>query len=332
MLRKRDPFAPSYKLTEVQRRAICQDPRILELRRAKRELMEEMRSLAGIIKKAQELFPHLYQRHEAVMKELSHLRKALASGTRETARKDYFHSARVLEVDRQIEQLLNQANVEDFDSNNSDDEDWELPVPEYVFPERAQLYENFYGPDAGNFEPEKLLARRIQVTKDLVALNDEEETGNSEASSVAVYLAAQHLIPLPINFPRSGKILSVAISSIVIWLIHTRGLAVRGTCHDLPKFREVTEFLAHAVTVHAYDVKIKKQHLLAIHHDSCSEISSVNNSGILESDSQPDTNTPASSVSSEAANIDPRLFEPNAAILTKLPLRRSKRLRLSVAA
>ncbi|KAF5015788.1 hypothetical protein F66182_12752, partial [Fusarium sp. NRRL 66182] len=87
MLRKRDLSAPSSVLTEEQRRAICQDPRILELRRAKREAMEEMRSLAGTKKKAQNLFPHLYEKHESLCKELSQLRKTLAKDTKETARK-----------------------------------------------------------------------------------------------------------------------------------------------------------------------------------------------------------------------------------------------------
>jgi hypothetical protein len=49
-------------------------------------------------------------------------------------------------------------------------EDWDIPIPEYVFPERARLVENFYGPEAECFDMDKLLARRIQVTKDMVAL------------------------------------------------------------------------------------------------------------------------------------------------------------------
>ncbi|OQE40145.1 hypothetical protein PENCOP_c006G07532 [Penicillium coprophilum] len=46
----------------------------------------------------------------------------------------------------------------------------ELPIPDYVFPERAWLVENFYGPNAEDFHKDKLLTRRIQVTKDMVAL------------------------------------------------------------------------------------------------------------------------------------------------------------------
>lgn len=63
MLRKRDPYAPS-ELTDSQKRAICQHPGLLQLKREKRDLMEEMRSLADTMKNAREPFPHLYQRHE----------------------------------------------------------------------------------------------------------------------------------------------------------------------------------------------------------------------------------------------------------------------------
>lgn len=170
MLRKRDPLAPS-ALTDQQKRAICRDPRILELRREQRELKEEMRSLAGTVAKARESFPHLHERHEAVKKELSRVRKNLTKDTRETARKEYFHNEPVLEVDRQIKQLLGQSDAESCEDLDSDDEDCDIPIPEYVFPERARLVENFYGPEAECFDADKLLARRIQVTKDMVALS-----------------------------------------------------------------------------------------------------------------------------------------------------------------
>jgi len=35
----------------------------------------------------------------------------------------------------------------------------------------VRLIENFYGPEAENFNKNRLLARRIQVTKDMVALS-----------------------------------------------------------------------------------------------------------------------------------------------------------------
>jgi hypothetical protein len=123
MLRKRDPTAPSSKLTEKQRRTICQDPQIVELRQAKREAMEEMRSLAGTKKKARQTFLYLYQRHESLCKELSQLRKRLAKDTKETARKGHFYNAPILKVDRQIKRLLGQADPEDSNVDSPDKED-----------------------------------------------------------------------------------------------------------------------------------------------------------------------------------------------------------------
>lgn len=138
MLRKRDLLAPSSQLTNAQRRAICQSPEILELRREKRELMEEMRSLAGTVKKAQKPFPHLYERHEEVKKELSQLRKTMTRSTQETARKTYFHDAPVIEVSKQIKRLLGPSVEGDGDAaDSSEEDDWELPIPDYVFPERG---------------------------------------------------------------------------------------------------------------------------------------------------------------------------------------------------
>lgn len=51
--------------------------------------MGEIRSLAGTVEKAQELFAHLHERNEEVKKELSQLRKTMTKSTQETARKAY---------------------------------------------------------------------------------------------------------------------------------------------------------------------------------------------------------------------------------------------------
>lgn len=121
MLRKWDPSAPSSELTEGQRRIICQDPRILELRRSKREVIEEMQSLASTKKKAKDSFPHLYQQHKSLSKELHQLRKTLAKKTKKTIRKDYFYNAPILEVDKQVNEFLGQANSKDHDADSDRD-------------------------------------------------------------------------------------------------------------------------------------------------------------------------------------------------------------------
>jgi hypothetical protein len=139
MLKNRDPMAPA-GLTDEQMGAIRRHPEVLGLRRKKEELKEEMRSLAGTIQNAQKLFPDLYRMHKEVGKKLAKSRKALRDNTRQTARKDYFHAALVLEVNRQIEQLLSKSDTDDDDANGgADDEDWQRPIPKYVFAERTRL-------------------------------------------------------------------------------------------------------------------------------------------------------------------------------------------------
>ena len=79
----------------------------------------------------------------------------------------------MLEVNKQIKQLLGQSNSRDSDAADAseDEEDWELSIPDYIFSGWARLVENFYGPGVEDFEEEKLLAQCIQVTKDLIALS-----------------------------------------------------------------------------------------------------------------------------------------------------------------
>lgn len=350
MLRKRDSLAPS-DLTDAHKRAIIQHPEILQLRREKRELMAEMRSLAGTIKNAREPFPHLYQRHEAVKKDLAKLRKTLATGTRETARKDYFQNAPILEIDRQINQLLGESDDERCDADSSADEDWELPIPTYVFSERARLVENFFGPDAENYDEDKLLARRIQVTKDMVALlelcepsrrgnrvnwnfdDDElpeqpEETSFPEGDSLVCPTDVCIICcgvsrrsasnPPPHKFPPKRKD-SLRRHLIDSHLVHAQdGISCNWeACLNGPRFTEVTEFLAHAARVHAYDVNIKLCHLPKRPQFTCSDTSSAESRDVsLESENRQGIRT-AASVEVEMANIDPRLMEPHPIAITK---------------
>jgi hypothetical protein len=311
--------------------------------------MAEMRSLSGTVKNAREPFPHLYQRHESVKKDLAKLRKRLATDARETARKDHFQSAPVLEVDRQIKLLLGESDVGGCDADSPTDEDWELPTPKYVFSERARLVENFYGPDAENFDEDKLLARRIQVTKDMVALlrlcepprrgnrvnwnlddgNDEvlelpEEPASSSSAEDTLLCPTDICIiccgvsrrsasnPPPHKFS-SKRMDSLRRHLIEYHLVHAHdGISCNWeACRNVSKFSKVTEFLAHAAQVHKYDVKIKLCHLPQSPLVTCSAISSIDSSEVSsECESRPRTETPASSVGFEIKNIDPRLLEP----------------------
>ncbi|CAP91150.1 Pc13g00810 [Penicillium rubens Wisconsin 54-1255] len=280
----------------------------------------------------------------------------------QSARKEYFHTAPVLEVDRQIKQLLGQSDVDQSDAGSSEDEDWELPAPDYVFPERVRLVENFYGPEAENFDEERLLARRIQVTKDMVALSqlcepnrrgnrinwdvEDDEIEKSEEplpaeeeslecpTDICIICCGQSRLsssnPPPHKFPAKRQD-SVRRHLIDSHLAHAHdGISCTWpACHGIAKFTKVTEFLAHAVTVHAYDINIKLHHLPIKPCLTCSDTSSVDSTvESVESGGRSGTDTPASSVGPEMANIDPRLLEPDKPQVTDPLLRRSKRLRL----
>jgi hypothetical protein len=49
-------------------------------------------------------------------------------------------------------------------------EEWNPPIPEYPFVERARIADALFGPDAESTEGEKTLTRRIQAVSDLAAL------------------------------------------------------------------------------------------------------------------------------------------------------------------
>src|SRR5256714_9563588 len=68
---------------------------------------------------------------------------------------------------KQVDQLL--VKSPDIDSADVAEE-WNPPIPEYPFVERARIADAFFGPDAESIDGEGTLARRIQVVGDLAAL------------------------------------------------------------------------------------------------------------------------------------------------------------------
>ena len=215
---------------------------------------------------------------------------------------------------------------------------------EYVFSERARLVENFYGPDAENFDEDKLLARRIQVTKDMVALmqlceppqrgnrvnwnfnngDDElleqpEEPVSSEEDSLVcptdvciICCGVSHCSASnpPHKFSSKQKN-SLHRHLIESHLVHAHdGISCNWeACGHIPKLSKVTEFLAHAAQVHTYDIKIKLCHLPQgpwIAYNTTSFIDSLEVSS--ECNSQPKSETPASSVGFEITNINTAHF------------------------
>jgi len=66
-------------------------------------------------------------------------------------REEYYDTIPTIEVDKQIDQLVDNLDADMSDSEHMD-EDQNPPIPEYVFPERARIVEVFYGPEAGHWK------------------------------------------------------------------------------------------------------------------------------------------------------------------------------------
>ena len=168
MSKNRDSLAPTGH-TDEQLETIRRMPRIIQLRRERLRLRDEMRSLAGTVKAAEGPYPELYRQHNEVCRKLTRVRKAFRDEAKKKRREEYYDTMPKNEVDKQIDQLLNKQN-KDLSDAEDEDEDWNPPIPQYEFPERARIVEAFYGPDAETLDDDLALARRIQVTRDLTAL------------------------------------------------------------------------------------------------------------------------------------------------------------------
>jgi hypothetical protein len=166
MNRHRDHLAPS-DLTEDQLEGIRDSDQIRRLREQRLILRDEIRTLYGTLKKAKHADPDRYREHETVVKELARVRAIHRRERKAEFRQDYFETMPVEEIDKQIDQLLGESP----DIHSEDvTEEWNPPIPEYPFVERARIADAFFGPDAEATYGEKTLTRRIEVVSDLAAL------------------------------------------------------------------------------------------------------------------------------------------------------------------
>lgn len=115
-----------------------------------------MLSLEGTIKAAKEPHPDLYQRHQEIGKELARVRDALRPEPWIKTKEKYYDAMSTIELDKQIDQFLDQKP--DMDTSDTEDEDWNPPIPEYVVAERARIVEAYYGPEAETLEGPAALA------------------------------------------------------------------------------------------------------------------------------------------------------------------------------
>jgi hypothetical protein len=273
--RNRDPLAPT-KLSDNQLETIRHDPQVLGLREEKRMLTHIMRSLAGTVKAAENLHPELHKQHGKVCKSLEKARRTLRQETKRSTREKYYHTMPTIEVDKQIDQLLGNSNGQWSDG---EDEDWNPPIPGYVFPERARIVDAFYGPEAETLGGEAALARRIQVTKDMVALcrlwepsrrgkqpssttkdesgDEPKQEADSNPSIDEMTCPTNICIVCQRKFPRIDSLRRHLISQHLNHLAEGKSLrCTRKTCNNEKAFVEVRRFLRHAATVHGYDLNI----------------------------------------------------------------------------
>jgi len=273
--RNRDPLAPT-KLDDNQLNVISRDPRVLELRGERLELTRKMRSLAGTVEAAKDLYPEVYQQYQEVCNMQQKVRRTLRQTTKQRIREEYYNTMPTAEVDKQIDQLL--SNPDGYRSD-SEEEDVIPPIPEYVFEERARIVNAFYGPEAETLEGEEALARRIQVTKDMVALyrlsepsrrgkrpsstmkDDSDDEPKQEADSNPgldeMSCPTNICIVCQRKFPRIDSVRRHLINQHLNRLAEGTSLhCTQKTCNNEKAFTKARCFLWHAATVHRYDLNI----------------------------------------------------------------------------
>lgn len=202
--------------------------------------------------------------------------------------------------------------------------------------------ESFYSLEGECFDKDRLLAKHIQVTEDLVALShlcepnhwgkranwdgDDEQSKKSEENEVflpeekslecptdicIICCSISHCSPSnphPHKFPLKRK------DSLHHHLIghlmnaHDRIHCTWETCSKLPTFINITDFLAHTANIHHYNLHIKLEHIPKRQQPSWDETPSFSSSSRSLRSSWSATETAASSVNIEIGKIDPRLL------------------------
>jgi uncharacterized protein YdcH (DUF465 family) len=86
MSKNRDPLTLT-GYTDEQLKTIRRIPRIVQLRKERLRLRDEMRSLARTIKAAERPYPELYRQHNEICKKLTRIKKALRDKAKKNIKK-----------------------------------------------------------------------------------------------------------------------------------------------------------------------------------------------------------------------------------------------------
>jgi hypothetical protein len=98
MSKNRDPLAPTGH-TDEQLEAIRRTPHIIQSRKERLRLKNEMQPLAGAVQAAVGPYPELYRQHDEVCKRLTRVRKVFRDeAKKKEEEKEYFDTMPKIEV------------------------------------------------------------------------------------------------------------------------------------------------------------------------------------------------------------------------------------------
>lgn len=255
------------------------------------------------------------------------MRRTLRQDAKERMREEYYDNMPTIEVDKQIDQLLD--NPDGGPDSEEEIEDWNPPVREFVFQERARIVDAFYGPDTETLDGELALTRRIQVTKDMTALcrlwepnrrgkrplwdkNDDRDDETKQKDDPVPDLdeikcptdvcivclgSCNRSGRRPRKFRRIDSLRRHLMDQHLNRL--AEGTAVHctlETCKDEKVFVDIRVFLRHAATVHDYDLEIGPRYFNRRSRNSKTQVLGMDESSIpLSTDSTSDSATDSTS-------------------------------------
>lgn len=267
-------------------------PAFRELRQRRNQLRIEMRSAHGSVEEAQRVESDLSEGHRQICRELERTRRILRRQEKTTARAQYYDTMPTLELEKQVKPLRENPNA-DLSDDEDEDETGPPPIPEYGFGERRRIVEAFYGSDAEPLEGGLALQRRIQHTKDLVALcrlwepprrgprfnwnlddepdddPQEDEPSNAEMTRCPTDVCIVCL-DASRNSGRRRPFPVKRVDSLCRHLVDqhlkkmNEDMTIRCTlepCKGKEAFSDPRRYLAHAWREHEYDIRISERHL-----------------------------------------------------------------------
>lgn len=161
MSRYVDPRAPT-QLTSAQTEALKAGPEIVDLRKSRDLLADEVRRESGTIKKAEAKNTKLYQMYKKATAVFRCAKEKLSKAAKRNARAQFFDTIDTIEINKQL------------DPSFLDLEDWEPEKVEHHLEERRVLADLLCKITSGMSDQEKL-DHRIQTANAMLALSQKRD-------------------------------------------------------------------------------------------------------------------------------------------------------------